>query len=217
MNNRTDVDNELGLQIGQLLRDLEIENPIMAKFNEQLISHGIKLVLDGLGLDSADNAIAKTPSRVAEFFCQELFYGLDYANFPKASFTPNLYNYHEPVFAKDILFKSTCEHHLVAIIGKAQVAYIPKQQVIGLSKINRIVDFFASRPQMQERVTLQIFHALKFILQTDDIAIMIKANHHCVTMRGVNDREVENITYQFGGAFANPDMRRDFLQLCNPN
>ena len=117
--------------------------------------------------------------------------------------------------SKNISFKSTCEHHLVTISGEAFIAYIPKDNVIGLSKINRVVNFFARRPQVQERATLQIFHALAYILQTEDIALLIKASHHCITMRGVNDQNVENITYKFGGRFNEPEMKQEFRNLIN--
>lgn len=113
----------------------------------------------------------------------------------------------------NIAFKSTCEHHLVTISGDAYIAYIPSTQVIGLSKLNRIVDFFARRPQVQERATLQIFHALKYILATDDVAVIINATHHCITMRGVTDHNVKNMTYQFGGKCATNEMKQEFLNM----
>lgn len=213
MNSSVDKDHKLGLEVHHILSKRGLENPIIDTYNMETIKNGVSQIIKGLGLDLSNESLSKTPSRVAEFFVQELFYGLDYANFPKISFNTNEFNYHEPLIAKNILFKSTCEHHFVSIIGKAHIAYIPQDKVIGLSKLNRVVDFFASRPQIQERITMQIFHALKYILDTDDIALMIKANHHCVTMRGVNDPDVENITYKLGGQFTDENMRRDFLKL----
>lgn len=206
-------DPVLGQKIGELLTSLKIENPIQGKMNPEQITASLHQLITGLGISTSDESIAKTPERVAQFFINELFYGLDYTNFPKVSFTKNQYGYYEPVFAKNISFRSTCEHHFVTIDGEAFVAYIPRNQIIGLSKINRIIDFFARRPQIQERATLQIFHALQYILNTEDVAILIRATHHCITMRGITDHNVQNLTYQFGGKFAAPEMKREFLEI----
>lgn len=211
MDNKKDI--TLGMQIHQLLLGLGFEVPTGGKFNIQLIRDGIEQVLTGLGLNLHDASIAKTPNRVTEFFIEEIYYGLDYANFPQVSFTANEYNYDEPVIADGIIFNSTCEHHLVNISGVAHIAYIPNERLIGLSKINRIVDFFAKRPQIQERATMQIFHALKFILDTDDIAVVIKAEHHCVTMRSINGHGTQNTTCKFGGKFLLDNFRKDFISL----
>lgn len=211
--NNYEKDPVLGLEIAKILAKLGLDNPITKKMDKSKIASSIKELLDGLGISLKDDSIAKTPKRVADFFISELFYGLDYNNFPKVSFTENKYNYHEPVIARNISFNSTCEHHLVAISGEACIAYIPKGQVMGLSKINRIADFFASRPQVQERATMQIFHTLQHILKAEDIAVIIKARHHCVTSRGIHDHNAENITYQFGGKFADSELRRDFIKL----
>lgn len=206
-----DKDLVLGKKVGKLLTKMGIESPIIANMNHEKVMMGATQMISGLGLDIKDESIQKTPRRIADFFLQELFYGLDYANFPKVTFNHNNYNYLEPVIARNITFKSTCEHHFVTIDGQAYVAYIPKDRVVGLSKINRIVDFFAKRPQVQERATLQIFHALSYILDTEDIALFIQAEHHCITMRGVHDREVDNITYKFGGKFLDSNLRQEFL------
>lgn len=203
----------LGQELAKELQKLGIDSPIQKSMNQDLVSKSIYSLLDGLGVDCNDESIQKTPDRVARFFIDELFYGLNYDNFPKTTFNNNSYSYTEPVVSRKIAFRSTCEHHLVTISGNAYVAYIPHDRVIGLSKINRIVDFFARRPQVQERATLQIFHALKYILQTDDIAVMIQATHNCITMRGVSDENVDNITYKFSGKFSEDSLRKDFLTL----
>ncbi len=211
--NNYDKDPILGQKIAKLLISLGIDNPIQAPMNDELITASLSQLINGLGISLSDDSMAKTPQRVANFFINELFYGLNYDNFPKITFNHNKYGYHEPVIAKNISFKSTCEHHLVTISGEAFIAYMPGKQVIGLSKLNRVVDFFARRPQVQERATLQIFHALQYVLGTEDVAVLIKATHHCITMRGVTDHNVENVTYQFGGKFASSDMKREFLEL----
>ena len=204
--NNYDKDPILGHKVAEHLQSLGIDNPIKAPMDSLLVTQSIKDLIKGLGIIPDDDSIQKTPERVARFFVNELFYGLNYNNFPKITFNHNQYGYQEPVI---------CEHHLVTISGEAFIAYIPKDNVIGLSKINRVVNFFARRPQVQERATLQIFHALAYILQTEDIALLIKASHHCITMRGVNDQNVENITYKFGGRFNEPEMKQEFRNLIN--
>ena len=198
-------DPELGKKIHKLLLDKKVESP--AFFN-QLTADSLNDIKDkfhdllqSIGLDLSDASIANTPKRAAKFFVNELFYGLDYNNFPKMTTNPNEYKYTTPLFSQCIDFNSTCEHHLVAISGNAYLAYIPKEKIIGLSKLNRIVDFFAKRPQVQERVTRQIFFALQEILGTNDIAIGISAKHSCIAIRGVRDDSTKNITVEFGGRF----------------
>jgi GTP cyclohydrolase I len=209
-------DIKLGNKVSIYLKKLKIENPIISDLNSDKIRNGASIILEGLGLSLEDNSIIKTPERIARFFVNELFYGLSYKNFPKITFNHNDYGYNEPVICRDISFTSTCEHHFVTINGSAFVSYIPKDRVIGLSKINRIVDFFAKRPQVQERATLQIFHALCYILDTENIGLIIKAQHNCITMRGVNDSNVDNITYKLGGVFLN-ELKQDFIQFCKIN
>jgi GTP cyclohydrolase I len=206
-------DHILGQEVAQKLKELNIESPIIAPMDHTKVHASMCTLMEGLGLSLKDDSIQKTPQRIAKFFIDELFYGLDYENFPKITFSQNSYGYSEPVIARKISFQSTCEHHFVTINGNAYVAYIPKDRVVGLSKINRIVDFFAKRPQVQERVTLQIFHTLQYVLDTNDIAVFINAEHHCITMRGVNDHAVDNITYKFGGKFLEPDFKAEFLNL----
>lgn len=209
------TDATLGKKVIEYLTTLGIETPINALMQHESVQLGVSQIMQGLGLSLDNESLQKTPKRVADFFIQELFYGLNHENFPQITFNTNSYNYSDPVIARNVSFKSTCEHHFVTIDGKAYVAYIPKNKVIGLSKLNRIVDFFAKRPQVQERATLQIFHALSFILDTEDIAVFIRAKHHCITMRGVNDTDVDNITYKFGGKFLESMQRQEFLNTIS--
>lgn len=197
-------DEFLGQVIHEMLLAKGVESPVFFdKVNSrtELIQEKIKDVLELLGLDLSNASIIDSPKRIAKFFINELFYGLNYKNFPHITTTPNEYSYHNPIFSQGIEFNSTCEHHLVTILGKAYIAYIPKDKVIGLSKINRVVDFFAKRPQVQERATRQIFFALQNILDTEDIAVAINAKHHCIVIRGVRNENTDNITVEFGGQF----------------
>lgn len=196
----------LGNEIRNILISHKIESPIIKQPDAPAVEDSITSLVSALGLDLSDTSIAKTPTRVSNYLISELFYGLDYNNFPQISFDENSYGYNTPIICKQIKFHSTCEHHFVSIIGYANVAYIPNNRIIGLSKINRVVDFFAKRPQVQERATLQILHALKHVLNTQDVAISINAEHHCITMRGSNDKEVRNITYQASGKLLESDI-----------
>lgn len=197
-------DEFLGQVIHKMLLEKGVESPVFFdKVNNktELIKEKIKDVFELLGLDLSNASIIDSPKRIAKFFINELFYGLNYKKFPYITTTPNEYSYHNPIFSQGIEFNSTCEHHLVTILGKAYIAYIPKDKVIGLSKINRVVDFFAKRPQVQERATRQIFFALQNILDTEDIAVAINAKHHCIVIRGVRNENTDNITVEFGGQF----------------
>lgn len=203
-------DPELGMAIHRLLLDKKVENPVffdkLNSNNFALIQQKVTELLEMLGLDLSNASVADTPKRTTKFFINELFYGLDYNNFPKMTANPNDYGYHRGVFSEAISFNSTCEHHLVSISGNAYLAYIPKEKIIGLSKLNRIVDFFAKRPQVQERVTRQIFFALQEILATEDIAVGIRAKHHCIAIRGVRHDDTRNTTVEFGGQFATSEQ-----------
>ena len=165
-----------------------------------------------LGLDLNDDSLAETPHRIAKMYVDEIFSGLDYSRFPKISVIANKMQVEEMVQVDDIDVVSTCEHHFVTIDGRARVAYIPKDKVIGLSKINRIVRFFAQRPQVQERLTQQILVALQTLLDTDDVAVTIDAVHYCVKSRGVMDSNSRTRTTLLGGAFkSDPSTRAEFL------
>ena len=169
-------------------------------------------VVSTLGLDLTDDSLAETPHRIAKMYVNEIFSGLDYANFPKITQIDNKMGVEEMVKISNISVVSTCEHHFITIDGLAKVAYIPKGNIIGLSKINRIVRFFAQRPQVQERLTQQILVALQTLLETDDVAVSINATHYCVKSRGIMDTSSSTQTTALGGCFkANPASRAEFL------
>ena len=172
----------------------------------------MKEVIETLGLDLEDDSLAETPHRIAKMYVHEIFSGLDYRHFPRLSLIENKMGADEMVKIRDIDFTSTCEHHFVTIDGRARVAYIPGDRIIGLSKINRIVRFFAQRPQVQERLTRQILVALQALLDTDDVAVSIEATHYCVKSRGVMDASSETSTTALGGCFReNAHTRAEFL------
>jgi GTP cyclohydrolase I len=169
-------------------------------------------VVSTLGLDLSDDSLAETPHRIAKMYVHEIFSGLDYSEFPKLSVIDNKMGANEMVKVRDIDLTSTCEHHFVTIDGVAKVAYIPKDKIIGLSKINRVVRFFGQRPQVQERLTRQILVALQALLQTDDVAVSIDATHYCVKSRGVQDTNSQTSTTALGGCFKeNIHTRAEFL------
>lgn len=210
-----DFDRELGAKVAAHLSELGIETPTTTNVHDQKLVEGCftDIMGDGLGLDLFDDSLKDTPNRVAKMYCQEIFHGLDYTQFPKCTTVENKANYNEMVAVRGADVLSVCEHHFVPFVGTAAVAYIPSTKVLGLSKINRIVDFFSRRPQIQERLTLQIYHALALILDTKDIAVVIKAEHLCVRLRGVKQNS-ETITSQMGGKFMDkPPLREEFLAL----
>jgi GTP cyclohydrolase I len=169
-------------------------------------------IMNVLGLDLTDDSLVDTPRRVAKMYVEEIFGGLDYRNFPKLTVVANKMACDEMIRVDGVSVSSTCEHHFVTIDGTATVAYIPKNRVIGLSKINRIVAFFAQRPQIQERLTEQVLLALQTLLETADVAVSISAVHFCVRSRGVMDSNSRTTTTALGGAFkTNPDTRKEFL------
>lgn len=170
-------------------------------------------VMNLLSLDLQDDSLAETPQRIAKMYVDEIFAGLDYANFPKITIIENKMKVDEMVTVRDITLTSTCEHHFVTIDGKATVAYIPKEGVIGLSKINRIVQFFAQRPQVQERLTQQILVALQTLLGTSNVAVSIDAVHYCVKARGICDATSATTTTSLGGLFkSSQNTRQEFLR-----
>lgn len=175
------------------------------------IQQSVKDILTTLGLDLTDDSLQGTPKRVAKSFVNELFMGLNPKNMPKASTFDNNYNYGEMLVERNIVVYSTCEHHLLPIIGRAHVAYISDGKVIGLSKMNRIVEYFSKRPQVQERLTIQIVNELKRVLGTENVACVIDAKHLCVNSRGIRDIESSTVTAEFGGLFKEDKTRREFL------
>tara|TARA_R110002072_G_scaffold135791_6_gene277514 strand:- start:11899 stop:12591 length:693 start_codon:yes stop_codon:yes gene_type:complete len=176
-----------------------------------LIKEDVKHIMETLGLDLTDDSLQGTPNRVAKMFVNEIFGGLHPDRRPKASTFDNKYKYGEMLVEKNITVYSTCEHHLLPIVGKAHVAYISSGQVIGLSKMNRIVDYFAKRPQVQERLTIQIVKELQKALNTEDVACVIDAKHLCVNSRGIRDIDSSTVTSEFGGKFKEAAVRREFL------
>ncbi|MDA7825207.1 GTP cyclohydrolase I FolE [Flavobacteriaceae bacterium] len=165
------------------------------------ISNLFEEIMDVMGLDLKDDSLKGTPDRVAKMYIDEIFSGLNPANKPKVALFDNKYQYNQMLVEKDITFYSNCEHHFVPIIGRAHIAYISSGKVIGLSKLNRIVQYYAKRPQVQERLTNQIAEELKFILGTDDVAVIIDAKHLCVSSRGIKDDTSATVTAFYGGTF----------------
>jgi len=176
-----------------------------------IIKDDVRHIMETLGLDLSDDSLSGTPRRVAKMFVNEIFGGLDPAKKPSASTFENKYKYGEMLVEKNITVYSTCEHHLLPIVGKAHVAYISNGSVVGLSKINRIVDYFAKRPQVQERLTIQIVKELQKVLNTEDVACVIDAKHLCVNSRGIRDVESSTVTSEFGGKFKEKETKREFL------
>ena len=176
-----------------------------------IIKDDVQHIMETLGLDLSDDSLKGTPNRVAKMFVNEIFGGLDPAKKPKASTFENKYKYGEMLVEKNITLYSTCEHHFLPIVGRAHVAYISNGTVVGLSKMNRIVDYFAKRPQVQERLTIQIVKELQNILNTKDVACVIDAKHLCVNSRGIKDIESSTVTSEFGGKFKEKDTKREFL------
>lgn len=177
----------------------------------ELIKKDVANILQTLGMDLNDDSIKGTPNRVAKMFVKEIFGGLHPGKKPKPSTFENNYKYGEMLVEKNITLYSTCEHHLLPIIGRVHVAYISKGTVIGLSKMNRIVDYYAKRPQVQERLTMQIVQELQQALGTEDVACVIDAKHLCVNSRGIKDIESSTVTSEFGGQFKAQETKREFL------
>lgn len=216
------------MKIDKILNDIDeqgdahaggsAENPIREDAFElsdiekvALINKDVKRIMETLGLDLTDDSLKGTPQRVAKMFVNEIFAGLDPEKKPVASTFDNNYKYGEMLVEKNITVYSTCEHHLLPIVGKAHVAYISKGRVIGLSKMNRIVDYFAKRPQVQERMTMQIVQELQKALGTPDVACVVDAKHLCVNSRGIRDIDSSTVTSEFGGAFKEQSVKREFL------
>ena len=215
-------DPVLGRKVHEHLKSLGVETPVIKNNYSgltppekiDLIAANFQQVMHVLGLDLTDDSLNDTPNRVAKMYVQETFYGLNIDSFPKITVVENKFKYDEMLVEKNINVMSYCEHHFVGIVGKATVGYIPNGKVIGLSKLNRVVDYFARRPQVQERLTAQIYHALSFILETDHVAVVIDADHYCVKSRGIEDTGSSTVTSKLGGAFKNVDSTRaEFMAL----
>lgn len=222
-------DIELGMKVHRHLEALGLETPMFfagqevqselqrenaLSMTQRQIEANHRGSMQVLGLDLSDDSLRDTPKRVAKMFCHEIFTGLDYANFPKCTTVENKMKYQEMVCVDQIEVMSMCEHHFLPFIGHATIAYIPDQKVLGLSKFNRIVDFFARRPQIQERLTEQVSAALQLILETPDVAVVIRSSHLCVKLRGVKDTSSDTITSRLAGKFRAVDsLRAEFLAL----
>ena len=202
-------DNHIATSATTPLREDAFEISDQEKIDK--IQESVKDILHTLGMDLTDDSLKGTPTRVAKAFVNELFMGLNPKNMPKASTFENNYNYGEMLVEKNIVVYSTCEHHLLPIVGRAHVAYISDGKVIGLSKMNRIVEYFSKRPQVQERLTMQVVQAMQEALGTQDVACVIDAKHLCVNSRGIKDIESSTVTAEFGGKFKEKATKREFL------
>ena len=218
--NKQKTDPELGIKVHEHLVKMGVETPTFTTTLTRtdkidIIERKFKDIMEALGLDLDDDSLAETPKRVAKMMVTETMWGLDWEAFPKCTTVDNKMKYNEMVVERNVNVQSNCEHHFVVIDGLATVAYVPRQRVLGLSKINRIVEYFSKRPQIQERLTEQVFHALCFILETDDVAVMIEAKHYCVAARGVEDTGSSTVTVRLGGGFkTDPEVRNEFYQIA---
>jgi GTP cyclohydrolase I len=219
--NKNKCDPELGRQVHDYLVSRGVETPTkengLSRTDKiEIIERKFSDIMQTLGLDLSDDSLNETPKRVSRMFCQELFWGLDWEAFPKCTTVDNKMGYDEMVCERNVTVKSACEHHFIVIEGLATVAYIPNKKVLGLSKIPRIVEYFSRRPQIQERLTEQVFHALAFILETDNIAVVVHANHYCVSHRGVEDDCSNTVTSKLGGCFkTDPAARAEFMKMVD--
>lgn len=209
--------SEAAVKVQAALIERGLETPMLstrisAKEKKEQIEHHMRSILELMSLDLKDDSLVDTPKRIAKMYVDEIFSGLDYSNFPKITVIENKMKFDEMVKVKNIGLTSTCEHHLVTIDGMATVAYLPRTKIIGLSKINRIVRFFAQRPQVQERLTQQVLVALQILLETKDVAVKMDAVHYCVKSRGIMDSTSSTTTTALGGIFkSNPATRAEFL------
>lgn len=206
--------NTLNIEYRKVAPELSI-SPAAFELSEtekiNKIEYHFAQIMRALGLDLYDDSLRDTPSRVAKMYVKEMFCGLNPDNHPEISLFENKYGYQKMLVEKDITLYSYCEHHFVPIIGKVHVAYIPGKQVIGLSKINRLVQYYAKRPQVQERLTIQIADALKEILHHQDVAVVIEADHLCVASRGIKDTSSKTTTAIYSGQFEKDAVRQEFL------
>lgn len=216
--------NKLTEELGEDHIGTSADNPIrkdafLLSDSEKIeaIQVDVENILNTLGMDLTDDSLKGTPKRVAKMFVNEIFGGLNPKKKPKASTFENKYKYGEMLVEKNITLYSTCEHHLLPIVGKAHIAYISNGTVVGLSKMNRIVDYFAKRPQVQERLTMQIVKELQAVLNSEDVACVIDAKHLCVNSRGIRDIDSSTVTSEFGGKFKNAETKREFLDYIKLN
>ena len=212
--NTTNLNDELGESHVGTSSDTPMKSDafkLSDKEKIELIQDDVRHIMETLGLDLNDDSLNGTPKRVAKMFVNEIFGGLNPKLKPSASVFDNKYKYGEMLVEKNITVYSTCEHHLLPIVGKAHIAYVSNGTVVGLSKMNRIVDYFAKRPQVQERLTIQVVKELQNVLNTEDVACVIDAKHLCVNSRGIRYIESSTVTSEFGGKFKNKEIKREFL------
>ena len=189
-----------------------LENDLSDLEKKNIIEKHFKIIMETLGLDLSDDSLKDTPKRVAKMYVEEIFYGLDEKKFPKMTVVENKFKYDHPLIETNIVTNSCCEHHFVPILGRTHVAYLPGDKVIGLSKLNRIVDYFARRPQVQERLTIQIHEALCLILHTNDVAVVVDGIHSCVKTRGIKDAASMTRTSKLSGVFFQDSLfRQEFM------
>ncbi len=220
MNSNEELEDQIGNDhIGNVAQNPLRSDAFVLSDQEKIdsIKKNVEQILQTIGMDLTDDSIKGTPNRVAKMFVNEMFGGLHPSKKPKASTFENNYHYGEMLVEKNITVYSTCEHHLLPIIGRAHVAYISNGRVIGLSKMNRIVNYYAKRPQVQERLTMQIVQELQEALGTEDVACVIDAKHLCVNSRGIRDIESSTVTAEYGGQFKNEAKRKEFLTFLNLN
>ncbi len=211
---------ELSLNASAILRQVRptphVDTGISDEEKMERIAVNFSEIMEVLGLDLQNDSLRDTPKRLAKMFVNEIFSGLKEENFPKITVVENEMSYDQMIVVRDVKIMSTCEHHFVTIAGKANIAYIPNERVIGLSKINRVADYFSRRPQVQERLTKQIADCLEYVLDTKNIGVYIDAKHFCVSSRGVQDVNSSTVTSDLRGAFkTNTETRAEFLRICN--
>lgn len=204
-------DAHIGSAVETPLRDDAFEKSDDEKIKN--IQHHFSEIMKELGLDLTDDSLSGTPYRFAKMYVKELFYGLNPANRPKISTFENKYEYQKMLVEQNISIDSSCEHHFLPIVGNAHVGYIPKDKVVGLSKINRLVDYYAHRPQVQERLCLQILKDLQQTLGTEDVIVVVNAKHLCVSSRGIKDKGSFTTTIEYGGKFNKTEIRKEFFEL----
>ncbi len=220
---KTKCDPVLGRKVREHLTKMGVETPINInllsvenKKKIDILEEAFTTIWKTVGMDLTDDSLRETPNRMAKMFINEIYFGLKEENFPKCTAVDNKMKYNEMVIERNINVQSNCEHHGVVIDGLATVAYVPKDKVLGLSKINRIVEYFSKRPQIQERLTEQIFHTLQFILDTEDVAVVVNARHYCVRSRGVEDTQSSTVTSRLGGGFkSDPSARAEFMRMVS--
>lgn len=207
-------EQHIGTSYDTPLRDDAFDLSDNEKMN--LIAYHFKEIMQTLGLDMSDDSLNGTPGRVAKMYVKEIFSGLNPANKPKMSLFENKYQYNQMLVERNITLFSNCEHHFVPIIGKAHIGYVSSGKVIGLSKLNRIVQYYAQRLQVQERLTMQIANELRSVLETDDVVVVIDAVHLCVSSRGIKDTTSSTVTSEYSGVFLNTAKKEEFLRYIMP-